>query len=337
MRLYLRALGEIVSTGQHVIGLSLNDGDVPEARLAPYRTPALLAFEGFDRGKLRFLRATLRHAADGDRLVCGHLHLLPVAWLAQRLRRSLRYFLVAHGIEVWRDYTWLERRALHGAARIFCISTHTRAEMLRRDPTLASERLVVVPNTFDPHLFPLPTLSPDRPKGARILSVGRLARADAAKGFDTLIQALPLLRQRQPAATLRIVGQGDDAPRLAQLARDLGVTEAVTLTGPLDDDALRREYEACDVFALPSRKEGFGLVYLEAMAHGKPCLGARAGGTPDVIDEQVGALVRYGDIAGIADALEGLLQSPADPVAIQRHATAFAFPAFKQRLAAALA
>lgn len=337
MRLYWRALGETSTGDASVTCISLNDGAVDATRLAPYRTGALAAFVGCSRSKAVFLREVLRHARTGSRIVCGHLHLLPTAWLARTLHLASDYYLVAHGIEVWRRYSWLERRALHGARRIFCISSHTRAEMLRHDPTLPVDKLVVVPNTFDPHLFPLVARPENRPRGTSILTVGRLNREDAAKGFDTLIEALAVLRRRIPGATLRIVGGGDDTPRLVGLARDLGVAEAVTFTGSVDDAALRREYEACDVFALPSRKEGFGLVYLEAMAHGKPCLGARAGGTPDVVNEQVGALVQYGDVAGIAGALENLLQRPVDPVAIQRHAATFAFPAFKQRLAAALA
>ena len=106
--------------------------------------------------------------------------------------------------------------------------------------------------------------------------------------------------------------------------------------GALDDEALRTEYAACDLFALPSRREGFGLVYLEAMAFGKPCLGARAGGTPEVIPAEVGELVEYGDPAGLAAAVGDLVRRPRDSEVVRRHAAAFAFPVFQQRLAAAL-
>jgi glycosyltransferase involved in cell wall biosynthesis len=166
--------------------------------------------------------------------------------------------------------------------------------------------------------------------------VGRLNAADAAKGFDTLIEAMVLVRQNHPKATLRIVGGGDDEPRLRALANRHGLTEVITFTGIIDDASLQAEYTACDIFALPSRKEGFGLVFLEAMIHGKPCLGARAGGVPEVINERVGVLADYGNIPEISAAVTDLVQHPRSPDVIRAHAESFAFPAFSQRLAAAL-
>lgn len=339
LRLYLKALCELAGPGDRVDSLVLNDRPGPEPRLSRYATDRLGEHLGCDRGKLAFIRHTLRLSRRTDTLVCGHLHLLPIAWLAQRLQPALRYHLVAHGIEVWRPYTPLERRALLGAHRILCVSEYTRRQLLRFLPALRPERLVVLPNTLDPYFSPGPA---DRPAAApfalpRILTVGRLTAADTYKGFDTLIEALPAIRRDYPTARLRIVGTGDDQPRLAALAAELGVTGSVDFLGPVDDDALRAEYAACDLFALPSRKEGFGLVYLEAMTHGKPCLGARAGGAPEVITGDVGALVDYGNIPELAAAVGELVRHPRDSEVVRRHADAFAFPAFRRRLAAALA
>jgi len=195
-----------------------------------------------------------------------------------------------------------------------------------------------VPNTFDPHFAPeLNDQMSSAPFGLpRILTVGRLSTADTYKGFDTLIETMPILRRLHPSARLRIVGKGDDVPRLTALTRQLGVVGSVDFLGPISDEALRAEYAACDVFALPSRKEGFGLVYLEAMTYGKPCIGARAGGVPEVINDDVGQLVEYGNLHDLAAAVADVLHHSRDPDAIRRHADSFAFPAFQRRLAAAL-
>ncbi|MBA4138084.1 MAG: hypothetical protein C0518_12275 [Opitutus sp.] len=341
MRLYLKALCELAAPGDEVASIVLNDAAEPDLRLNRYSTAALRASIGCARRKGRFARATLAATTPRSRIVCGHLHQLPVAWLAAKTHRQVDYFLVAHGIEVWRPYTTLETIALRGARRILCVSEYTRRQMLRFCPTLEPARLVVVPNTLDPFFAPAASdaypAAGARLDGPRILTVGRLASTDTYKGFDTIIEAMPQLRRRHPRAELRIVGGGDDTPRLQALVARLGLTEAVTFTGILDDAALAREYQTCDVFALPSRKEGFGLVYLEAMTYGKACLGARAGGAPEVIDGQVGALAEYGNIPEIAAALNDLVLHPRDPAAIQQHAAAFAFPIFQQRLAAALA
>jgi glycosyltransferase involved in cell wall biosynthesis len=337
MRLYLKALCELAEPGDGVISLVLNDQAAPEARLPRYSTTALLGHHGCARRKLQFIREALRLAPQVNRLVCGHLHQLLIAWLAQRLNPPLEYYLVAHGIEVWRPYSPLETRAMLGARRLLCVSEYTRRQLLRFCARLDASRLVVVPNPLDPFFErAAPATAAATGSRLRLLTVARLASADTYKGVDTLIEALPLVRREFPGAELRIVGGGDDLPRLRALAGRLGVGEAVSFTGLIDDEALRGEYAACDLFALPSRKEGFGLVFLEAMTHGKPCLGARAGGVPEVLNDRVGALAEYGNIPSIAAAVSDLVRYPRDPALIRAQADAFAFPNFKRRLAAAL-
>ena len=339
MRLYLKALCEIAAPAGRVDSIVLNDNPGPEAKLSRYTNGQFGENIGCGRSKLRYLRETLRLGRRADVLVCGHLHQLAIAWLAGKFNSKLKYYLVAHGIEVWRPYSALERRALRGAHRILCISEYTRRQMLRFCPGLEAGRLLLVPNTFDPHFAPelndwLSTAPFALP---RILTVGRLSADDAYKGFDTLIEALPLIRREFPAARLRIVGKGNDQPRLAALAARPGAQGSVDFLGAIDDESLRAEYAACDLFALPSRKEGFGLVYLEAMIYGKPCIGARAGGTPEVISDVVGQLVEYGNLTDLAAAVTDLVRHPRDSEVVRRHASTFAFPAFQSCLAAALA
>ena len=164
----------------------------------------------------------------------------------------------AHGIEVWRPYTWLEKSALSGARRILCISEYTRHQVLRFHPALPATQATVVPNTLDPYISARENVTPTTTPFAtpRLLTVSRLLSTDTYKGVDTLIEAMPLVRRAFPFARLRIVGTGDDAPRLTALAARLGVTGAVNFLGSVSDEILRAEYAACDLFALPSRKEG---------------------------------------------------------------------------------
>jgi phosphatidylinositol alpha-1,6-mannosyltransferase len=339
MRLYLKALCEIAGPAGRVDSVVLNDRPDVEPRLARYSNDRLGEHVGCGLSKLAFIRHTLRLARRADILICAHLHQLPIAWLARTVNPRLKYQLVAHGIEVWRPYSLLERRALLGADRILCISEYTRRQMLRFCPELQATRLAVLPNTLDPHFAPELNNQVSQAPFAlpRILTVGRLSSNDTYKGFDTLIEAMPFIRRDYPTARLRIVGKGDDQPRLAALATRLGVAGSVDFLGPIADEALRAEYAACDLFALPSRKEGFGLVYLEAMIYGKPCIGARAGGVPEVINDAVGQLVEYGNLADLAAAVSDLVRHPRDPDTVRAHAATFAFPRFVERLAALLA
>ena len=338
MRCYLKALCEDAAPGDRIDALVLNDPPVTDLRLARYSTTALDRFVGCGRSKMKFVRSLVRLGTAANQVVCGHLHQLPLVWAMGLLRPRFRYFLVAHGIEVWRPFSLRGSRALRGAHRILCVSDYTRHQLLRFCHGLDPTRLSIVPNTLDPYL----EVGTEPPKpaslaGPVILSVARLTAADSYKGVDTLIEALPQIRQTLPLAQLRIVGGGDDLPRLRELCARLRITNSVNFTGTVDDDALRREYAACDLFALPSRREGFGLVYLEAMTFGKSSLAARAGGAPEVVNDRIGALADYGNIPEIAAAVLDLVRHPRDPATIRQHLATFAFPSFRSRLAAALA
>lgn len=336
LRVYLHALNE---SGDATGVLVLNDDPASLRRIPAYLSlanvsPLCLA----SRSKFQFTLAALRAARGTDRIICGHIHLAAVARLAQVLNPGLRYSIVAHGIEVWRPYTGLERHTLSRAHRIFCVSNYTRSQILRFQPSLDPGRLVVQPNALGPDFeFPPASPAPAAGSGPRILSVGRLTSDDTYKGFDTLIEAMPLVRRRLPGAVLRIAGGGNDLPRLRQLAAAQGDLGAVELLGRIDDRQLRDEYARCDFFALPSRKEGFGLVYLEAMSYGKPCLAARAGGAPEVVDETVGELVSYGHLDEIAEACVRLSRRSIDPEKMRAHVAQFSYNVFRRRLYAVLA
>ncbi|MBI2814374.1 MAG: glycosyltransferase family 4 protein [Opitutae bacterium] len=338
MRLYLKAVGELSVPGDEIRYVALLDNGDTRERARALAGQRLAGLDNCGRSKWLFFFTVLWRGREADRIVCGHLHHLILARFAAVFRPRLRYYLVAHGIEAWRPYSALERAALRDAHRIFCVSEYTRRQMLRFAPFLSPVRLVVIPNTFDPVFVPGLKPAPMQPSGKhpRILMVSRLAASDPYKGVDTMIEAMPRILRQYPSAQLRIAGGGDDQPRLAEIAGSLGLAGAVQFAGTIDDNALKHEYSACDIFALPSRKEGFGLVYLEAMSYGKPCLAARAGGAPEVVNSTVGALVEYGNTDQIAVAVADLVRHPRDQSAMLRRAQEFAFPEFKRRLAAAL-
>jgi glycosyltransferase involved in cell wall biosynthesis len=174
------------------------------------------------------------------------------------------------------------------------------------------------------------------PANPVILTVARLDARERYKGVDHLIEAMPAVRIVVPEARLRIIGTGSDLPRLQKMATRLGAADAVDFAGFVNDDGLSAAYRECALFALPSSGEGFGIVFLEAMAHGKPCLGARAGATPEIIDSTSGVLADYGVIPQIAGKAVWALQRPWNPDQIRQRAAQFSYPAFRERLQCAL-
>ena len=335
LQTYLRALCALKQAGGAVRLLALNDAALAQADLARCSNGEIEAAVACNRHKIKLVREALRLSRGCDDIVCGHVFMLPVAWLARRLNPKLRYYLVAHGIDVWRRFTLVERIALRDATKVFCVSDYTRRELLKNCP-LPPDRAVVLHNALDPTF----TIAAGRPLAQcppNILLVTRLTYNDRYKGVEHMIAAMPAIRRSVPAARLRIVGRGDDIARLRGLAEQHAVASVVDFFGYLSDAELATELRTCRLFALPSKKEGFGLVFLEAMAQGRPCLGARAGGVPEVITPETGVLADYGDVPGIAAAAISALQREWSEPAILDRAREFSFEPFKQRLGELLA
>jgi glycosyltransferase involved in cell wall biosynthesis len=273
---------------------------------------------GHAHEKSQFVLAALRAAGRKPSIViAAHPHLAPVVSVMRLRSRRFRSIVLAHGIEVWQPMDWMRRSALISADLVTAPSNDT-AQHLIREQGIREERIRRLPWGLDPEFEDRlrTNAHPPRPQafpeGSRIiLTVGRWDPAERYKGADTLICALPRILQSAPGTVLVLVGDGQDRPRLEQLARDSGVTESTIFLHGLTQEELFACYSHCDVFALPSSGEGFGLVFLEAMSHGKPVIGGAHGGTLDVIvDGVTGLLVPHGDVAILSNALKSLLDDP---------------------------
>ena len=128
------------------------------------------------------------------------------------------------------------------------------------------------------------------PRGSVILTVGRWVASERYKGVDNLIHATVQLRTRVPELHLVAVGAGDDVGRLQGLVTELDAQNCIHFLEGLSREELAACYARADVFALPSAGEGFGLVFLEAMAFGKPIVGAAIGGATDLLEHRVNGL-----------------------------------------------
>jgi phosphatidylinositol alpha-1,6-mannosyltransferase len=176
------------------------------------------------------------------------------------------------------------------------------------------------------------------PRRPAALIVGRMWSSERGKGHDALVEAWPTVLRRCPAAELWIVGGGDDAARLEAKARETGVGERVRFLGRIPDAELGELYRSASVFAMPSRQEGFGLVYAEAMWHGTPCIGSTRDAAGEVIrDGETGLLVPHDDREALAAALGELLGDRERALHMGREARAYArthfgYPRFRQDL-----
>ncbi|MGB0564016.1 MAG: glycosyltransferase [Spirulinaceae cyanobacterium] len=264
--------------------------------------------------------------------------------LAAQVKRFLGipYWIIAHGTEVWEIQNRVLAQGLQRADRILCVSQYTRDRLLAQLP-LEPERVGLLPNTFDADSF-YPTPKPPellaryglQANQPTLLTVARLDASQAYKGYDQVLRALPQIRAAIPAVHYLIVGKGSDRPRIESLIAQLKLQDCVTLTGFVPDTQLRDHYNLCDVFAMPSQGEGFGIVYLEALACGKPTLGGNQDGAIDALKQgELGVLVDPNDVKAIAQALIQLLnrtypqQDLFDPDYLRRQVIAtYGFAAF---------
>ena len=208
-------------------------------------------------------------------------------------------------------YSTMEARNARSAELVFVTSEHSRKVAVAAYG-LSPERLRLAPEGIDPTIASVGPREAWRGGAPDALSVLTVARQYRRKDIATLIRAVPGLLESVPQARLRIVGDGPEADRNRRLASKLGVTHAVSFLGSLESvDALRHEYERASVFCLPSRQEGFGIVFLEAMSHGLPIVAAAAGAVTEVAPhQQTSLLVPPGDSQAVAEALARLLTQP---------------------------
>jgi phosphatidyl-myo-inositol dimannoside synthase len=316
-RMIATALGEISSRLDCPLELlSLNDkpglNEMPAAcRAVPFR--------GFGRAKARFvvsaLKAARKGSAEDSRIViAAHPNLaVPAAWM-KKVARNVKTIVVSHGIEVWEPLAAGRMRALQGADLALAPSGFT-VRKLSEVQGVAAERVIRLPWPLDPEYLQF-AQAPEKlpppenfPSGRVVLTVGRWAAWERYKGADELIAATAQLRAEIPDLQLAIVGSGDDVARLRQAAVASGAGERIHFFEGLRREEVAACFARSEIFALPSTGEGFGLVFLEAMAYATPVIGAAAGGIPDLIaNGENGILVPGRDARQLAEAIQRLLR-----------------------------
>jgi glycosyltransferase involved in cell wall biosynthesis len=249
-----------------------------------------------------------------DLVITTHLNFTEAAYTLKKMTGT-PYWAIAHGVEAWGIEKPALQRALQQADRILAVSEYTRDRLLK-EQQLDPAKVLLLPNTFDASRFqmaPKPSylleryhLSPNQPI---LLTVARLDRAEQYKGYDNIIRALPQIRAQIPDVHYILVGKGNDQPRIQQLIQDLQLESCVTLAGFIPDAEINDHYNLCDVFAMPSKGEGFGIVYLEALACGKPTIGGNQDGAIDALcGGNLGVLIDPDNIAEMAHTLIQILQ-----------------------------
>ncbi len=300
-----------------------------------YLTPA-------SRGKAAYvyhLGQLLARRKTFDAILCGHLHLLPLAALAAS-RYEAPLTLIVHGIEAWQKPRVLGlQRSLPSVNAFVSVSRLTKERFLEWAP-FGEEQGHVIPDCVDLAKFgpgpkPAGLLQRYGLSGRRvIMTLGRLSAAERYKGIDEVLAVMPSLITEMPDLMYLILGDGDDRLRLQEKARTLGLDQHVKFGGFIPEEQKADHLRLADAFVMPGRGEGFGIVYLEAMACGIPVVASKADASREaVLDGQLGLLADPSNPQEIRTAIKEALRRPRG---VQRELEYFSLDRFVERCHALL-
>jgi phosphatidylinositol alpha-1,6-mannosyltransferase len=272
--------------------------------------------------KIRFLLSAISAAIfwRPQLVLCAHVGISPVARMIHRITGA-PYWVMLYGIDVWCELAPAKVEALRAAQQLVSISKFTLESASARHGLEKSESVFLAPTfLIDESAAAGKRRSTALNQPPTVLTVGRLSASERYKGHDVMLDAWPNVLREIPEARYIIVGDGDDRSRLESRTKQLGLTASVIFKGGVSSLELQSCYDECQVFAMPARTElnptaprgeGFGIVFLEAMAHGKPVVGPNVGAPTEFIhDGEHGLLVDPVNPTELARALIELLTHP---------------------------
>ena len=268
-------------------------------------------------GKCKYIATVLRHIAKNskfDLIVCAHINLIPLAFLAKLIVR-VPILLFIYGIDVWQTTkSCLISYLIRNIEAFVSISNVTKHKFLMW-AKLSGKHGFILPNAINLDLFK----QGEKPKllldqyGLRdktiLMTLGRLSAEERYKGIDEILELLSVLSEEIENVVYLVVGDGSDCRRLKDKAKALGISELVVFTGHISEAEKADHYRLADVYVMPSRGEGFGFVFLEAMACGIPVVASKVDGSREAVrNGKLGILVNPDNPkeikAGILEALK---------------------------------
>lgn len=254
-------------------------------------------------------------------IICGHINFSPLCYMIQKFLR-IKYAILTHGVEVWNISGKLKLKALKQAHLITSVSNFTKHKIIEQVPE-TRDKVQLLFNTVDGTVFypkPKPMQLMKKYNFGKddkiILTVARLEKTAARlkemeryKGYDKIINIFPDILKEIPEAKYIIVGTGSELENIKRCIRQKNLESSVILAGYITDSELADYYNLSDVFIMPSKVEGFGIVFLEALASGKPVIAGNKDGSQDaVLNGELGIMVDPDNESEIASTLVKVLR-----------------------------
>lgn len=278
-------------------------------------------FRGFSINRINFVLQTILKARKPDVILISHINLAIIGLIIKTINPKCKVFLIAHGIEVWRPLSRIKKMFLKRCNKIVCVSNFTKQQMISRHQTDPAA-CVVLNNAVDPFMklpgaFTKPgnLLKRYRLTGNDpiLFTLTRLASTEQYKGHDQVIKLIGKLKGKFPGLRYVLAGQYDhkEEIRIQKLISVHKVDEQVILPGFIDEHELTDYFLLADLFVLPSKKEGFGIVFIEALACGLPVICGNLDGSIDAIwNGELGKAINPDDLDELENAITRYLEKP---------------------------
>ena len=277
-------------------------------------------YRGYKKEKLAFVIKELIHSYKYQRVILGHINLALFGLLIKRIHPKTKVYVVAHGIEVWGSLTGMKKKLLNKCDVILAVSHFTKEQLIKTNG-IDGNKIEIFYNTIDP-FFHYPTQF-QKPlqlikrynigeNDKIILTLTRLAYTEKYKGYDKVIDVMPEIISKYPDVKYLIAGKPDERERarLKELIAARQLEKNVFLIGFIAEEEITDHYQLADLFIMPSRKEGFGIVFIEAMACGLPVIAGNQDGSVDALKNgELGLLINPENRNEIIETLQKVLES----------------------------
>ena len=278
-------------------------------------------FTGFGIRRWMFTRKCVSEGMKNDMVIMSHVNLLPVGYLIKLFSPKTKLILIAHGIEVWEPFKGFKKKMLFKCDKIISVSKYTK-DVLVRINGFPGENISVLNNCLDPFLEkPIEKEKENylleryrlKKNDIVLMTLTRLAAKERYKGYDMVIESLKKLSLSHPRIKYLIVGRYDDEEkeRLDKIIAESGLRQQVIFAGFVPDNELADHFNLADVYVMPSEKEGFGIVFIEAMYYRKPVIAGNKDGSVDaLLNGRLGMLVNPESLDEVAGAVTKMICSP---------------------------
>jgi len=296
-RAFLKALGDLEKEGILIAdGYSAYDHTSDPRYFSPSH------YKGFKAARISFVLEAIKAANKFDTIIIGHINLSLAGWGIKKMYPAKEIILITHGIEVWDKLKGIKGKMMQAADKILAVSSFTK-ETIIKVHKIHADKISIFHNTIDPffsypEVFTKPQYLLDRYRlkanDTIIFTLTRLASSEKYKGYDKVIEILPLLRKTIPGVKYILGGKPDksESDRIDNLKEKSQVENNLILTGFIKDEEVIDHFLLADVFIMPSQKEGFGIVFIEAMACGLPVIAGNKDGSRDALQNgKLGLLV----------------------------------------------